>query len=258
MKIVVLVKQVPDTEDERRLDTASGVLDRESGENVADEINERSLEVALKYKDQNKDTEVVVLSMGPESTTKALRKMLSMGADSAVHVQDDNLAGADLGRTAGVLAAAVNNTGCDLVLAGSESTDGRGGVIPAMVAEHLSLPHLGSLNEVDLSDGSVRGERHVEKGTMSVAAQLPAVISVTERAAEPRFPSFKGIVKAKRKPVVVLSLTDLGLNPAFSELGRSVVVSTNDRPPRQTGTKIADEGEAGMRIAEFLTAARLS
>ncbi|WP_433875391.1 electron transfer flavoprotein subunit beta/FixA family protein [Sinomonas atrocyanea] len=256
MKIAVLVKQVPDTEEERSLDPVSGVVDRASGENVADEITERALEVALGYKDQNKGTEVVVLSMGPDSATKALRKALSMGADSAVHIQDDSLAGSDLGQTSAVLAAALARVGFDLVLAGNESTDGRGGVVPAMVSEHLRLPHLGSLSSVDIAPDSVRGERRTEHAAMSVAAALPAIASVTEHAAEARFPTFKGIMGAKRKPLTVLSLGELGLDPGAPR-GRSAVLTTRERPARQAGTKIVDEGDAGRQLAEFLAAGKL-
>lgn len=257
MRIAVLIKQVPDTGEERSLDLQTGLIDRESGENVADEINERALEVALGHKDKNKGTEVVVLPMGPESTTKALRKALSMGADSAVHVQDDALAGSDLARTAAVLAAALKQAGADLVLAGNESTDGRGGVLPAIVAEHLGLPHLGSLGSVEISAGSVRGQLRVDNGTMNVSSALPAMVSVTEHVAEARFPNFKGIITAKRKPLSVLSLADLDIDRAFAGLGRSVVVSTRERPARQAGTKIVDEGDAGKQLADFLTSSRL-
>ncbi|WP_125609892.1 electron transfer flavoprotein subunit beta/FixA family protein [Specibacter cremeus] len=257
MKIAVLVKQVPDTDEERRLDPASGLLDRLAGENVADEINERALEVALSHKDSHKGTEVVVISLGPESVTKALRKVLSMGADSAVHVLDEALAGADAGRTAVVLAAAVKQAGVDLVVAGNESTDGRGGVVPAMVAEQLGLPHLSFLDAVEISAGSVTGERGTDSGSMVVSAPLPAVISVTERSAEARFPNFRGIMMAKRKPLSVVSLADLGMDPDFAGMGRSVVVTTSARPLRTAGKKIVDEGNAGTRLAEFLVAEQL-
>ncbi|WP_337589598.1 electron transfer flavoprotein subunit beta/FixA family protein [Arthrobacter sp. ERGS1:01] len=167
------------------------------------------------------------------------------------------MAGADLGRTAAVLAAAAKHAGFDLLLAGNESTDGRGGVLPAMVAEHLGLPHLGSVSSLGIAPGSVSGQRRVEKGTMAVSASLPAVVSVTEHVAEARFPNFKGIITAKRKPVTVISVGELGLDPAFAGLGRSRVVSTQARPARQAGTKIVDEGDAGAQLADFLTANRL-
>lgn len=256
MKIIVLVKQVPDTEEERRLDPSTGLLDREAAESVADEINERALEVALRYKDANKGSEIVVLTMGPVSAVKALRKALSMGADSAVHVVDDALEGVDIARTAAVLAAAVQRTGFDLVLAGNESTDGRGGVVPAMVAEHLGLPLLPSLNSVEITAATVAGEVSVEYGSLAVSAALPAIVSVTERSAEARFPNFKGIMTAKRKPLATLSLADLGLD-ARGAGGASMVLSLSERPARTAGKKIVDDGTAARELAEFLVASRL-
>ncbi len=258
MKIVVLVKQVPDTWEERVLDLETGWVDRDASESVIDEIGERALEVALAHKDADKSTEVVALSMGPSETTKALRKALSMGADSAIHVMDDALAGSDMGWTALVLATALRNANADLILAGNESTDGRGGMIPAMIAEHLGLPHLTFMDNVEIADDSVSGTRATETGALVVRAPLPAVVSVTERTEEARFPSFKGIMSAKKKPLEVFRLADLGLDPAESlaGVGRSVVVSTTKRPPREAGRKVHDEGNAGVELAEFLAAGR--
>lgn len=258
MKIIVLVKQVPDTYDERKLDPATGRLDRQASEPIIDEVAERAIEVALRHKDADKSTEVVLLSMGPDSVTAALRKGLSLGADAAVHVLDDALAGADLGRTATVLAAALSQTGFDLIVAGNESTDGRGGVLPAMVAEHLGLPHLTYLESVEIGGDRVAGVRGTEGGTMRIHAGLPAIISVTERSPEVRFPNFKGILSAKKKPLTVLSLADLGLSAGdLDPAGRSVVVSTTERPARTAGTKIVDDGTAGEQLAEFLAAGHL-
>jgi electron transfer flavoprotein beta subunit len=257
MKIIVLVKQVPDTYDERKLDPDTGILDRAASEPIIDEIGERAMEVALRYKDDNKAAEVVLLSMGPATVTAALRKGLSLGADSAVHVLDDALAGADLGWTAAVLAAAAQKTGFDVIIAGNESTDGRGGVIAAMIAEHLGLPHLTFLDSVDIAETRVSGERGTESGSMSVHASLPAVVSITERTPEVRFPNFRGILAAKKKPLTVLSLDDLGIDPDALGGARSVVVSTTQRPTRTAGTKIVDEGNAGVELAEFLAAGHL-
>lgn len=257
MRIVVLVKQVPDTWGERTLDSETGWVDRVSGDQVIDEIDERALEVALAFKDSQKATEIVVLSMGPASTVEALRKALSMGADSAVHVIDEALAGSDAVRTSSVLAAALRTTGYDVVIAGNESTDGRGGVIPAMVAEILGLPHLGSLNSVEIAEGEVSGVRGTEYGTVSVRAALPAVVSVTESTPEARFPNFRGILSAKRKPLMVLTLAELEPEPTTMGAARSVVVSTAMRPTRTAGTKIIDGGSAGVDLAEFLVAGRL-
>lgn len=256
MKIIVLVKQVPDTEEERRLDPSTGRLDRGASESVADEINERALEVALQHKDGKKGTEVVVLSLGPADATAALRKALSMGADSAVHVVDDRLEGADIALTAAALAAAVQRTGFDLVVAGNESTDGRGGVVPAMVAEHLGLPLLPSLDTVEITDERVAGEVTVESGSLSVNSALPAIVSVTERSAEARFPNFKGIMTAKRKPLATVSLADLGLD-ADTAGGSSTVLTISERPARTAGKKIIDDGTAAGELAGFLADSRL-
>ncbi|MDQ0209862.1 electron transfer flavoprotein subunit beta [Arthrobacter sp. SRS-W-1-2016] len=254
MKIVVLVKQVPDTAEERKLDPATGQLDRESTDSVVDEINERALEAALRIKDANKGTEVVAMTMGPDQATQSLRKALSMGADSGVHIVDDSLSGADTGRTAATLAAALRSTGFDVVVAGNESTDGRAGVVPAMIAEHLQLPLLGSLISAEIADDGVRGVRQGEGGTLNVRAGLPAILTVTERFPEARFPNFKGILTAKRKPVTTLSVADLGVAATPS---RSVVISTAERPPRAAGRKLIDDGDAASELAEFLVANRL-
>ncbi|NVM95264.1 electron transfer flavoprotein subunit beta/FixA family protein [Arthrobacter wenxiniae] len=254
MKIVVLIKQVPDTADERTLDPETGWLNRDAGDNIVDEINERALEVALRVKDGDKSTEVVVLAMGPEEASKAIRKALSMGADSGIHVLDGSLAGADAARTAAVLAAALKDAGADVIVAGNESTDGRGGVVPAMVAEHLGLPLVGSLASLEIVPGTVSGERQGESGTLSVSAALPAVVTVTERSAEARFPNFKGILTAKRKPVATLSLAELDVQATPA---RAVILSHSERPPRTAGTKIVDEGNAGTQLADYLVENRL-
>ncbi len=254
MKIIVLVKQVPDTYEERKLDSTTGILDREASEPIIDEIVERAIETALSYKDSHKDTEIVLLSMGPDSVTASLRKGLSLGADSAVHVLDDGLRTADLMRTSAVLSAALTATGYDLVIAGNESTDGRGGVMPAMVAEQLGLPHLTSIDSVEIDADRVSGVRETENGTLDVHAALPAIISITERSPEVRFPNFKGILGAKKKPITVLSLSDLAV---AESAGHSVILSTTERPARESGRKIVDEGNAGVELAEFLAAGHL-
>lgn len=254
MKIVVLIKQVPDTAEERTLAPDTGWLDREAADNVVDEINERALEVALRVKDADKSTEVVVLAMGPEEASKAIRKALSMGADSGIHVLDGGLSGSDAARTAAVLAAALRTTEADVIVAGNESTDGRGGVVPAMVAEHLGLPLVGGLNAVELGNGTVSGERSGDSGSLQITAQLPAVVTVTERTADARFPNFKGILTAKRKPVSTLTLADLDVaaTPAYA-----VVLAHSERPAREAGRKIEDDGTAGTQLASYLIENRL-
>lgn len=257
MKIVVLIKEVPDTYEDRKLDVASGALLRDASEKVIDDVTERGLEIALSYKDSDKSTEVVTLTMGLESATVALRKALASGADSAIYVLDDGLAGSDIGWTALTLAAALRWSGFDVIVAGNESTDGRGGVVPARVAEHLGLPHLSHLNSVELSPSSASGVRAGEDGVTSVHAGLPVVLSVTDRNPDPRFPNIKGIMSAKKKPLEVLTVSDLGLDPMFPGLARSVVVSTEVRAARTAGTKIVDNGNAAVELADYLATQRL-
>ncbi|MFF2299257.1 electron transfer flavoprotein subunit beta/FixA family protein [Arthrobacter sp. NPDC058127] len=257
MKIVVLAKQVPDTNSDRKLNLTTGLAERDASDPIPDEINERALESALKYRDAGSDVEVVVLTMGYD-VTKSVRKLLSMGADSAVVVEDGSLAGADMVQTAKVLAAALRRTGFDVVLAGNETTDGRGGVVPAMVSELLGLPLLPSLDEIQITAGSVSGEVQVDGGSLSLRSSLPVVVSVTERSAEARFPNFKGIMQAKKKPVTTLSLADLGIEAGPERLGaRSVMVSAVERPAKQAGPKIIDDGTAADQLADFLASNRL-
>lgn len=254
MKIVVLIKEVPDTWGERRLDLETGLVDRGASAPVLDEIDERAVEVALRHADAHPGTEVTVVSMAPASATATIRKALAMGANSAVHIVDDALRGADLLLTAEVLAAAVRRIDYDLVIAGNLSTDGGGGVIAAMVAELLGLPQLTGLAALELSDGAVSGERVSDAGTMRVTAELPAVVSITEALPEGRFTTFKGIMAAKKKPYETLHAADLGIEPDDPTVARYIMLSVAERPPRTAGTKIVDEGDAGEKLAAFLVA----
>lgn len=258
MRIVVLVKEVPDTYGDRKLSLETGLADRDASETVLDEIGERSLEVALSYADKHPDAEIVVMSMSPEGSAATVRKGLAMGAASAVHIADEGLAGADLGLTAEVLAAALQKTGFDLVIAGNLSTDGSGGVLPSMVAELLDVPSATSLNAVEIGDGEVSGERASDGATMRVTAPLPAVVSITERLPDARFPNFKGIMAAKKKPFETLTLADLAVEPEDHSVSRSIVIALSEKPPRAAGTKITDEGDAGQQLADFLIQNRLA
>lgn len=251
MKIAVLIKQVPDTWEERRIDAETGLLDRDANDPVVDEITERALELALTVKDRDKSTQIIVVTMGPSEASKALRKALSMGADSGVHILDDSLAGADLMLTAANLAAALRETGADLFIAGNESTDGRAGMIPAMVAEHLGVPLLGSLVSAEIGSNTVSAQRETEAGTQNVEAALPVLLSITERFPEARFPNFKGILGAKRKPVATLPATG-GVTG-----GRSRVLDVTQRPARSAGRKIIDEGQAATELVDYLATQRL-
>ncbi|HWL77996.1 electron transfer flavoprotein subunit beta/FixA family protein [Microbacterium sp.] len=258
MRIIVLVKDVPDTYGDRKLDPETGLADRVAGDHVIDEIDERALEVALAYADGAPDTEVIVLSMAPEPASASLRKALSMGASAAVHIVDDELVGADLGLTAEALAAAARRAEADLIVAGNVSTDGSGGVIPAMVAELLGVPHLTALSAVQIRADGVSGTRATESGTADVSAGLPAVVSVTEALPEARFPNFKGIMAAKKKPFETVSLADLGVTALDPATPRAIMIAVAERPPRVSGVKLTDDGEAGARIAEYLVTNRLA
>ncbi len=257
MKIVVLVKEVPDTYGERKLDLETGLADRDASEAVLDEISERALEVALSYADSAGGAEVVVLSMAPESAAATIRKGLAMGAASAVHVTDPALAGADLGLTARVLAAAIRRSGFDLVITGNLSTDGSGGVLPAMLAELLGVPNATALSSVEITADSVSGTRSTDDGDMRVSASLPAVISITEALPDARFPNFKGIMAAKKKPFEALSAAELEIDPADVSVAASIMTGIAEKPPRSAGVKITDEGDGGTKIAEYLIANRL-
>ena len=257
MKIVVLLKEVADTYGERHLSLETGLAQRTEAD-VVDEIDERALEVAISHADAHPGHEVVVLSMAPESAAATIRKALALGADSAVHVVDERLRGADTGLTAAALAAALTRIGFDLVIAGNMSTDGSGGVLPAMLAELLDVPSATALSSVSLTDSGVSGTRTTEYGSATVSAALPAVISITEALPDARFPNFKGIMAAKKKPFDVLSLDDLGVTPESAESPRSIMIAVSAKPPRSPGHTIVDEGDAGQRIADFLVQNRLA
>ncbi|MFJ8373165.1 electron transfer flavoprotein subunit beta/FixA family protein, partial [Streptomyces sp. NPDC094461] len=184
----------------------------------------------------------------------ALRKALSMGADKAVHVEDDGLHGSDVMGTSLVLAKAVEKAGYDVVICGMASTDGGMGVLPAVLAERLGVPQVTLLSEVSVEGGVVRGRRDGDSASEQLEASLPAVVSVTDQSGEARYPSFKGIMAAKKKPVVSWDLDDLGVGA--DEVGLagawSVVDAVAERPARTAGTIVKDEGEGGRRLAEFL------
>jgi electron transfer flavoprotein beta subunit len=259
MNIVVLIKQVPDTYSERKLRT-DGVLDRDATDAVLDEINERAVEAALQVKEANDGSEVTVLTMGPDRATDAIRKALSMGADKAVHLSDEALAGSDAVTTAKVLAKAIGTVeGVDLVIAGNEASDGRGGAMAAMVADLLGYPALTHVRELAVSGSSVTGRRETDDGVTVLSAELPVVVSVSEKINEPRYPSFKGIMAAKKKPVAALTLADVGVDASEVGLAHALatVTSASPKPPKSSGEKVTDEGDGGSKIAAYLVAQKL-
>ncbi|MGD9526621.1 electron transfer flavoprotein subunit beta/FixA family protein [Pseudonocardia sp.] len=262
MNIVVLIKQVPDTYSERKLRDADGVLDRDGSDAVLDEINERAVEAALQLKEAEggSDSTVTVLTMGPDRATDAIRKALSMGADAAVHLSDEALAGSDAVATAKALAKAVGTVGgVDLVLAGNEASDGRGGAMAAMLGELLGLPSLTHAQEITVSGGEVTVRRATDEGITVLTTSLPAIVSVNEKINEPRYPSFKGIMAAKKKPVTTLTLADAGIDASEVGLAAALttVTSASPKPPKSAGEKIEDEGDGGARIAAYLVGQKL-
>ena len=259
MDIVVLVKQVPDTYSERKLRASDGSLDRDASDAVLDEINERAVEEALQLREAH-GGQVTVLTMGPERAAEAIRKALSMGADAAVHLSDDGLAGADAVGTARALAAAIRTVGdVDLVVAGNEASDGRSAAVPAMVAEALEMPALTHARQVTVEGSTVTVRRETDDGVVVLRAELPAVVSVNEKINEPRYPSFKGIMAAKKKKVVALSSADLGLDPAALGAAGSLTTVTHvaPKPPKAAGEKVVDDGDGGARVAAFLVTQKL-
>lgn len=253
MNIVVCVKQVPDTWAERKLRSADKTLDRESVDGVINELDEYAVEEALRIKEAH-DGEVTVLTMGPDKASDSIRKALSMGADKAVHLVDDGLHGSDALGTSYAMAQALRRTGFDLVVLGSESTDARMGVLAAMLAERLGAAQLSLANKVEIEDGTVQIQRVTDYGFDRVEAAMPAVISVVEKINEPRYPSFKGIMAAKKKPVEKLSIADAELDAGLVGLAGSAseVVDFAEAPPREKGSIVSDDGDGGVKLAEFL------
>ena len=253
MKIVVCVKQVPDSWADKKLNPSDFTLDRASVDRVINELDEYAVEEALKIVEAQ-GGEVTVFSMGPEDTSDTIRKALSMGADAGIHLIDDALHGSDAPATSYAIATALAGREFDLLIFGSESTDARMSVVPAMVAERLALPQMTYANKVEIDGSTVRIQRQTDYGYDEVEASMPAVVSVVEKINEPRYPSFKGIMAAKKKPVEKLSLADASIDASRVGLSNSwsQVADFAERPPRAAGTVVKDEGEGGVRIAEFL------
>jgi electron transfer flavoprotein beta subunit len=257
MNIVVLVKQVPDSSSERTLHESDKTVDRDSASLVINEMDEYAIEEALKVKEAH-GGEVTVLTMGPDKATESIRKALSMGPDKAVHVNDPALHGSCALVTSKVLAKALSTLEWDLVIAGAESTDGQVSALPAMLAERLGVAQLTGARKLTVDGSALTVERQTDDGYQVVQAATPAIVSVWDTINEPRYPSFKGIMQAKSKPVTTLTLADLDISPDEAGLGAatSEVVEAAPRPPKQAGVKIPDEGDGGVKLAEFLAAGK--
>jgi electron transfer flavoprotein beta subunit len=265
MRIVVCVKHVPDAQGPRGF-SADLTADRERVDGLLSELDEYAVEEALVVADAigaaGERPEVAVLTVGPAAAADAVKRALQMGADSGYHVQDDAIAGSDAVGTSLVLAAALRRLEPDLVLTGMSSTDGGMGVVPAMVSERLGLPQVTYAAElgVDAAAGTVRIRRDGDTSVETIEASLPAVVSVTDQINEPRYPSFKGIMAAKKKPVTSWGLADLGVDPGDVGLDAAwtATLAADARPPRQRGTVVTDEGgTAAAELVDFLAAHKL-
>jgi electron transfer flavoprotein beta subunit len=251
--IVVLVKQVPDSGAERNLRSDDNTVDRGSASNVINEMDEYAIEEALKVREEH-GGEVVVLTMGPERAAESIRKALSMGPDGAVHVTDEALHGSCAVATSKVLAAAIAQQNADLIMCGAESTDGRVQVMPHMLAERLGIAALTGARKLTVDGSTLTVERQTDEGYEVVTASTPALVSVWDTINEPRYPSFKGIMAAKKKPLQTLTLADLGVaaGEVGSEGATSTVVEQSKRPPRQAGNKVEAGDDGGVKLVEFL------
>jgi electron transfer flavoprotein beta subunit len=258
VNIVVTVKQVPDTYAEKKLDPSDMTTDRKSGDNVMNEMDEYGVEEALRIKEAH-GGEVTILTMGPEKAVEAIRKALSMGADKAVHLADDSLHGSDAIQTSAALAAAIKTLEADIVVVSTEASDARGGVMGALLSEQLGIPQLTLARKVtvDPEAKKITIERQTDDGYVTAEASMPAVVGVVEKINEPRYPSFKGIMAAKKKPLTTLSAADAGLTSAGLESATTAVDGAEPRPPKSAGQIVKDEGDGGTKVADFLASQKL-
>ena len=258
MKVVVCVKEVPDASAPKRIDPLTFRLDR-SVPGALNEFDTHALEEALRIGEQEGDGEVVALLMGPPKAADSLRKALAVGADRAVHVADDALVGSDLIATSRVLAKAIERENPDLVLFGQQAADSDGAVLWAAVADRLRLPVISQAASLELADGKAKVKRQTEYGYDVIEAPLPCVVAVSDAINEPRYPSLKGIMGAKKKPQDLVTTADLGLGPEeIGETGsRTEVYAVGEPPPRGESRRIEDNGDAAEAILEYLAEKKL-
>ena len=264
MNIVVCVKYVPDAQSDRTFNTSDNTTDRVGVDGLLSELDEYAVEAGLKLVESasgegegTDESRVTVLTVGPDRAADAIKKSLQMGAHAGVHVNDEAIHGSDAVATSLILAEAVKKIGnVDLVLTGMASTDAAMGVVPAMLAERLGLPQVTLASELSIEGGTVTIRRDGDAASETIVASLPALVSVTDQINEPRYPSFKGIMAAKKKPVETWSLADLGLDAGSVGLAAAwtKVESFAQRPPRAQGQVVTDEGDGGTKLAEFLSA----
>jgi electron transfer flavoprotein beta subunit len=258
MKIVVLVKYVPDATGERSF-ADDGTVDRASSDGLLSELDEYAVEQALQIADDRDDVEVVVTTLGPEDAADATKRALQMGVSAGIHIIDDVVHGSDALATSAILAEAIKKAAPDLVICGMASTDGTMGVIPAMIAERLGWPAATLGATLTVADDRVELRRDTDVASLTVEAPLPAIVSVTDQSGEARYPSMRGILAAKKKPVERWTLADLGMDAATVGLDAawSKVLQTTPRPPKEPGRVVVDEEGAGSAaLVDFLIAGK--
>ena len=255
MRIAVCIKQVPDSYAEKRMDGVR--IDRAASDRVLNDLDEYSVETALLLAEAHAGSTVTAVCVGPDEAAEAIRRALAMGANDAIHVSDPAIAGSDAPATARVLAAVLAARGFDLVLFGQESTDAKMGVVPAMVATALDLPLLSRAADVVVDGATVRTTRRTEAGLADMSAEMPVLVSVVERIHEPRYPSFKGIMAARKAPLERLTLADLGVDAStVGDAGsRTRVLDAQLRPPRSRGALITENG--AQALVDYLKTQKL-
>jgi electron transfer flavoprotein beta subunit len=261
LKIVVTVKLVPDTNADKRIDPATKRLVRSGVETVLNAFDEYAIEAALQLKEKLADgSTVTVISMTPESGKEIVRKALAMGADNAVMLSDPGLEGSDVWGTAYALAAAIRKHGFDIVLTSTQSTDAGTGEVPGALAEYLGVPGLTYAKKIEFADGKIRATRETDTGYQTVTAPLPLLVSITKSAAEPRYPSLKGIMGAKKKTIEVVHLADLALTKPVGTDGARVELTEMTAPPARGKGKVvtaADAADGAKQIVDFLKERKL-
>jgi electron transfer flavoprotein beta subunit len=261
LKIVVTVKLVPDTNADKRIDPATNRLVRAGVDTVLNPFDEFAIEAALQLKEKlGADTTVTVCSMAPESGKEIVRKALAMGADDAILISDPALEGSDLWTTASVLAHAIAKNGFDLVLCGTQSTDANTGDLPGQLAEQLGVPGVTYVRKFDIDGAALVAERETDNGYQKIAAPLPALVSVTKSINQPRYPSLKGIMGAKKKTIAVWPVAELALaHPVGAAGAKTVLTNLAPAPVREKGRSVAvaDGGEGAKVIVDFLKEKKL-
>jgi electron transfer flavoprotein beta subunit len=251
MRVMVCVKQIPDPASPYELDPDTHFLQRPADQ-VLDDTDRYGVEMGLMIAEQTEGS-VTLISMGPAGNLQGIRQALAMGADKAIVVDDPSLRGADTLTTARVLSGAISREGFDVVIAGTESTDGYSGVVPQQMAEFLEVPALTFAKKVELDDGTIRIERQTEYGYDIVQAPTPVIITVTAGVVEPRYPTFKGIMAAKSKPIDQVTASELGVTV---DTGQQII-SIRPAPERTAGEIIEDDGNAHLRIIQLLEQAKV-